>query len=96
MGSLGVQVFQVEYEPTQAGVKIQLIKDRKDFTNEEKRALQETGYLYRDFTRKEGHIMTLDKGLIRITVLSTAFDPSFEKMIAKARPKVAGVVQSNL
>ena len=81
---------------TQAGVEHQLVKDRKDFTNKEKRALQETGYLYRDFMIEKGHIMALDKGLIRIAVPGTAFDPSFEPIIAKALPKVASVMQSSL
>ena len=45
---------------------------------------------------KEGHIMTLDKDLIRIAVRSPTFDPSSEPIVAKALQKVAGVVQSNL
>ena len=80
----------------QVGVERHLLKDRKDFTNKKKRALRETGYLYKDFMIEEGHIMALDKALIRIAVPSTALDPSFEPILAKALPKVAGVMQSNL
>ena len=58
--------------------------------------MREIGYLYRLFVVKGVHIMTLQKELIRIAVPSTAFDPSFEPIMAKALPEVAGVVQSNL
>ena len=72
----------------------QLVKDSIDFT-EEKRVLQQTGHLYRDFMLDEGLMMTLNNEFIRILAPSTAFDPSFEPAMAKALQKVASVAQSN-
>lgn len=58
----------------------------------EKRALQETGHLYRDFMIEKGLMMTLEKEFITTVVPGTAFDPSFEPIIVKALQKVADVV----
>jgi len=72
-----------------------LVKNRMDFTDEEKEILKNSGSLYRDFVVDEGIMMTLDNEFLRTLIPSIHSDPKFEVEMAKGLQKIAGVAQAN-
>ncbi len=53
----------------------QLVKDRADFTAEEKEMLKNNGSIYRDFLTEGGIMLTLDNEFLRTLVPSIYSDP---------------------
>lgn len=70
----------------------QLVKDRADFTAEEKEILKNNSSIYRDFLIKEGIILILNNKFLRTLIPSIYSDPKFKLELAKALYKIAGIV----
>lgn len=72
-----------------------LVKDRADFSEEEKKVLKENGSIYRDFFTNERIVTILDCEFERTYVPSKYSDPVFEHKLAKVLRKNASQALSN-